>query len=264
MIEQAIREADSDWRFLTFEVDPGSFGDAMRGLRALGFRGMKVVSPHQTAVLEYVDEQLPHAKLAGTANCVRREGDQLLADNTLGQAVVALASDMSRNVVGQRVDVLGTGSAARAIATAVALAGAAQVTVIGRSSEAAEAIAKTISDGTSATAVTVAVTAAWPDGKVTVDPETNMLVNATTLGSYDGKAFPEIDPDSLRSELTVVDVSYNPPSTPLIQQAKEQGCQVIDGLSIFVEQTALALHSWSGIEADRNMMREAGEEFLSI
>ena len=256
LIEQAIREADSDWRFLTFEVEPDSLGDAMRGLRALQFRGIKVVNPFQTAVLEFVDELSPHAKLAGTANCIRRKGKTLMADNTLGQAVVALAGEMP----GRQVELFGAGSAARAVATAIALAGAQQITIINRSPEAAEAIAKIINDETS----TSAASAAWPDKQIVVNPETDVLINATRLGSYDHQDLPEVASDSLRKDLTVIDVSYNPPNTPLIQQALEQECPTINGLDIFVEQTALALQSWSGIEADREAMREAGEEFFAI
>ena len=38
----------------------------------------------------------------------------------------------------------------------------------------------------------------------------------------------------------------------------------VDGLSVLVEQTALALEAWSGIMADRGAMREAAEEYLGI
>jgi shikimate dehydrogenase len=49
-----------------------------------------------------------------------------------------------------------------------------------------------------------------------------------------------------------------------VREAERRGCRVIDGLDIFVEQTALALASWSGITADRAAMRDAAEEYLAI
>ena len=64
MIEQAIRQASVDVRFLTFEVSIDDFGDAMRGIRALGLRGVKITAPPREAVLQYGDRPTDHALLA--------------------------------------------------------------------------------------------------------------------------------------------------------------------------------------------------------
>ena len=56
LVEQAFERAGLDWRFMTFEVEPERLGDAMRGIRALGFHGVKVGEPFQATVLEHVDE----------------------------------------------------------------------------------------------------------------------------------------------------------------------------------------------------------------
>ena len=55
MIEQAFALSGLDWRFMSFEVAPDRLGDAMRGIRALGFRGVKVAEPHQETVIEYLE-----------------------------------------------------------------------------------------------------------------------------------------------------------------------------------------------------------------
>ena len=39
MIEKVFAHHDLDWRYLTFEVGPDSLGDAVRGLKVLGFCG---------------------------------------------------------------------------------------------------------------------------------------------------------------------------------------------------------------------------------
>ena len=56
LVEQAFAQSDLDWRFMTFEVEPEKLGDAMRGIRALGFRGVKVGEPFHESVIEHVDE----------------------------------------------------------------------------------------------------------------------------------------------------------------------------------------------------------------
>jgi shikimate 5-dehydrogenase len=39
---------------------------------------------------------------------------------------------------------------------------------------------------------------------------------------------------------------------------------VIDGVDLYVEQTALAFSTWTGVEPDKSAMREAAEEFLEL
>ena len=67
-----------------------------------------------------------------------------------------------------------------------------------------------------------------------------------------------------RVALVVVEAAYNTGRTWLTAQAAQKGCKIIDGLSIYVEQTALALKAWTGKMPDTAAMREAAEEFLGI
>jgi len=76
------------------------------------------------------------AALMGAVNCVVREGDRLIGDNTDGKGfMTALTQDAGVNLGGKRVVVLGAGGAARAITVELALAGAASLTVVNRSEE---------------------------------------------------------------------------------------------------------------------------------
>ena len=256
MIEQALHQAGSDWRFLTFEVGSEDLGDAIRGVRALGLRGAKIIEPHREAVLEFVDHQTRHARLARWANSITLANRQLTADNTVGKALVRLVD----TIAGKRFCILGAGLAARAIATALALDGAAELLVVSRSAEKGAAITQSVGEISGVATRHIN----WPDGKLTVAPQFEVLVNATSVGSAETDAPLAIDLDSLRTELTVADVSFTTPTTWLLRAAGERGCPSIDGLSLLVEQTAIALRAWSDIEADRAAMREAAEEFLAI
>src|SRR5216110_573150 len=72
MMEQAFADAWPDWRFLTGEVPTKKLADAMRGLRALGFKGANFTIPHKVAVIPYLDSLSPAAELMGAVNCVNR------------------------------------------------------------------------------------------------------------------------------------------------------------------------------------------------
>ena len=62
-----------DWRYVPLPVDPalpGAVGDAVRGMRAMGLRGINVTVPHKQAVLPFLDRIAPAAQAIA-----RREHD---------------------------------------------------------------------------------------------------------------------------------------------------------------------------------------------
>ena len=64
-------------------------------------------------------------------------------------------------------------------------------------------------------------------------------------------------PTRLLGHMTVADVIPNPPSPPLLRDAAARGCTVLDGLGMLVEQGAIGIRLWTGLEADRAVMRAA-------
>lgn len=259
LVEQAFAQKGLDWRFMTFEVEPERLGDAMRGIRALGFHGVKIGEPFHLSVIDHLDHLTDLARRCGSVNCITAAGDRLVGDNTEGLALAELVRQQV-NLAGKRAMVFGTGRLARAIAVSLAEAGLSAITVAGRNSTAAKQLAEVVRQQSG-----VAVThAELTGGAISLEPDTGLLVNATSLGMDDPYAKSPIDPNSFGSKLVVVDVAYNTPRTWLTQQAAERGCRIIDGLSLYVEQTALALRAWTGIMPDTVEMREAAEEFLGI
>ncbi|MGH3016238.1 MAG: shikimate dehydrogenase family protein [Gaiellaceae bacterium] len=89
MIEAAFASASLDAEYVSITVEPPDLEDALRGVRALGFRGLHVTVPHKVAVVPLVDELTPAAELAGAVNCVKREGRKLVGDNTDGKGFLA-------------------------------------------------------------------------------------------------------------------------------------------------------------------------------
>ena len=124
VVEQALVQAELDWRFLTFEVDEPLLEKALEGLDVLGFRGVLVAPEFRTAALEYLDTLTPRAAAAGSVDCLVRENDKIVGDNTFG-AALADALGGKEKVAERSVMVIGSGSVARAIASGACDAGAA-------------------------------------------------------------------------------------------------------------------------------------------
>ena len=57
--------------------------------------------------------------------------------------------------------------------------------------------------------------------------------------------------------MVVADAIPNPPRTHLIRTAEAAGCTVLDGLGMLVNQGAIAIRLWSGVDVDRTVMRHA-------
>ncbi|MFM7152160.1 MAG: shikimate dehydrogenase family protein, partial [Gemmataceae bacterium] len=85
MVEAAFRQMGLDWRYLTLEVKPEDLPAAIGGMKAMGFRGINCTIPHKVAVVKLLDELTPAAKAIGAVNCVVRQGDRLLGENTDGK-----------------------------------------------------------------------------------------------------------------------------------------------------------------------------------
>jgi shikimate dehydrogenase len=221
---------------------------------------VKVAEPHQVTVLEYLDELTDRARLCGSVNCVTSDGSRLLGDNTEGPALVDLLRSHA-DPAKQKAMVIGSGRLARAIAVALAQAGVMSIAVASRSPESGQRLVSYIESETSAAVSLVEFSDREP---IKIAGDVTLLVNASSLSTADPGAVLPIELAAQGASGVVVDVSYGSPNTWLTQQAAQRGCQVIDGVDLYVEQTALAFSTWTGVEPDKAAMREAAEEFLEL
>ncbi|HQG03373.1 MAG TPA: shikimate dehydrogenase [Thermoleophilia bacterium] len=67
-----------DYAYVPLPVAPDRVADAVRGLRALGFRGANVTIPHKAAVIPYLDWLERDAELAEAVNTIVVEDDGTL------------------------------------------------------------------------------------------------------------------------------------------------------------------------------------------
>jgi shikimate dehydrogenase len=259
--EAAFKALDLDWRYLTIEVYPQDLADAIRGLRAFNMRGINLTIPHKVAVLEHLDAVADDARLIGAVNTVRRDGDRLIGENTDGKGFLrSLREDARLDPAGKRVVVLGAGGAARAITVELALAGAAELTVVNRSPERGTTLVGLLNEKTTTSAQFVP----WSQ-TFTVPTETDVLVNATSIGLFPNVTEkPDIDYDAIRANMTVCDVIPNPPNTPFLQAAKERGARTLDGLGMLVYQGAIGFKLWTGRDAPVEVMHRALAEAFGL
>lgn len=260
MQEQAFAALGLNWRYLTLEVEPGALPDAVRGMRAMGFAGANCTIPHKIAVMAHLDHITDTARKIGAVNTVVRQADgSLLGENTDGKGFIRSVRETGLDLRGVRAVVLGAGGAARAIAVELAEAGASHLTLVNRTEGRGSDLAAQVRERTGVAADFVP----WQPG-YRVPSGTQLLVNATSIALFPNVTDEvPIDYESIRAGMVVSDVIPNPPDTPFLKRAREQGAATLDGLGMLVYQGAIAFKMWTGEEAPVEVMRRALEEVFS-
>ncbi len=257
MVEAAYRYHGMAWRYLNAEVPPERLADAVRGARAMGWAGFNCSLPHKVTVIEHLDHLAPSARIIGAVNTVVVRDGLLVGENTDGQGFVEALRPVC-SIEGQRVTVFGAGGAARAVAVELALAGAAHITVVNRGRPRGQALADLIAGRTAASAECLHWRPAMP-----IPVGSGIVVNATSIGLHpQGDERLDIDWATLRPGMVVADAIPNPPRTHLIRTAQAAGCTVLDGLGMLVNQGAIAIRLWSGVDVDRSVMRRTLEDLF--
>lgn len=161
---------------------------------------------------------------------------------------------------GKKVILLGAGGAARAIATELLLAGAAEVRVVNRNAERGQEM---VDDLAAKTGKPIRFTP-WRATHA-VDEDTDILVNATSIGLYpDVDAMPSVSLDAAPAHCVVCDAVFNPPKTALLRAAAEKGLRTVDGLTMLVNQGVIGYEAWTGEKPDERAMRSALESVFGV
>ncbi len=261
MQDAAFQELGLNWRYLNVEVSPNDLADAVRGVRAFNIAGFNLTIPHKVAVMQHLDEIAEDAQIIGAVNTVKRDGDKLIGENTDGKGFLyGVRHDAGLDPKDKRVVMLGAGGAARAIGTELAFAGISELTVVNRTVERGEEVTNRLREKTGANVTFVP----W-DGTYAVPADTDILVNATSIGLYpDVDTMPDVDISAAPNTMLVCDVIPNPPSTPFLRAAEARSMPTLDGLSMLVYQGMIGFEIWTGQKAPVDVMKRALQEAFGV
>lgn len=238
MQRQFAEQLELDFLYAPFLVAAEHLPSALRGLQALGVRGINVTIPHKEALLPFVDELSPRAAAIGAVNTLLFEHGRILGENT---DVTGFANALRRHAgaISGPCLVIGAGGAARAILHALANEGATPIYLANRTLARAEALAAEFPT-LPIHPLALSHTAIAPHlGSI------QLLVNTSSRGLR-GENHPEIELERLPQSGIVCDIVYKPLQTPLLAAAKTHGLRCVDGLGMLVEQGAESFRIWTG------------------
>ncbi len=259
IIQNAAFEAlDLNFVFLAYKVKTSGLEDAVNGARALNIRGLNVTMPHKTRIIDFLDRIDLSAQIIKSVNTVLNKENLLFGFNTDGVGALRALKENGVEPKGRKVLLLGAGGAARAIAYTLAKE-ADELVVLNRTVKSSHNLAKLLEK-------TVGKKVA--SGSLSISDiqrnlqDSDILINATSLGMKPKPQESPVPIKLLRRDLSVMDIVYNPIETRLIKDAKSIGAVVIGGIEMLIYQGAASFEIWTGKSAPIQVMKKAALSHL--
>jgi shikimate dehydrogenase len=261
MHNAAFQQMGMDYIYLAFRVEAGELGKAIEGTRALNIRGLNVTIPHKVAVMQFLDKLDPLAEKIGAVNTIVNDEGILTGYNTDASGFLQPLLERGIQPSRKRVIVLGAGGASRAISFMLADSGA-ELAILNRREELnwAKELAERISQAFSREVPALELN---DDNLARALNETDILVNATSVGMSPRSDETPVSPDLLRPELVVYDIVYNPLQTRLLKEAEAVGANTIGGIEMLVWQGVLAFEKWTDHKPPIDLMKEKAINLLT-
>jgi shikimate dehydrogenase len=216
--------------------DP-SIETILRVARDIDAKGLSVTIPFKRDVMACLDEIDDAARQIGAANTVVFACGSAHGYNT---DWLGIRKPLAGHA-GARAVLLGAGGVAAAAAYALVDLGM-EVTILNRTPAKAQALAEKYG----------CRWGGWDEfGRTNPD----LVVNATSLGMQPDTRSPLRD-DQLKKEMTVCDLVYTPPVTPLIAAARKAGCATVTGTEIFIQQAREQFRLFFGIDVPDTVIQE--------
>lgn len=204
----------------------------VRGLKGGVIRGLNVTAPFKERALQLADDADETARRAGSANLLLFQADGTIeARSTDGLGLLGAVAEQARGFSFDRpAAILGAGGAARAAAAALLDAGCPEIRIVNRTASRAEELVFAFRERLKAYPLTRADEAMG---------EVGLLVNAAAGG-------PSPPLDILPEGAVVMDMTYRPLKTAILQAAQSRGLQPVDGLAMLIHQAIPSFEAFYG------------------
>ncbi len=231
--------------YLAFETRDAE--GCARGMRALGIKGMSVTLPLKSAVLPYLDHVDGMAEQIGAVNTIVNNNGRLIGYNTDAVGALKALQDVV-DLSGMSCLIVGAGGAARAIGFVLRQEGA-RLTIANRSPGRGMELARSLQSP-------------FVPLRDLLRIDADILIQTTPVGMFPHTGQCPVPEGLLQGGTVVMDVIYNPVETKLLKAARDHGCRIVSGLSMFINQGAEQFRLWTGVEPPLKEMTGVVKEAL--
>ncbi|QOZ78726.1 shikimate dehydrogenase [Bradyrhizobium sp. CCBAU 53351] len=228
---------------LVYEAIEGplnGFSERVDQFRAEGAKGLNITAPFKLDAFAYANEHSESATRAGAANCMKFEGDRIIAENFDGVGLVRdITVNLDVKMKGRRVLMLGAGGAARGALLPFLREEPSELVLVNRTLAKAVALAEEFAGCGPLMVSGYTELADLAEGY-------DVVVNATSA-SLRGQ-MPPLPRNVLRGAELAYELAYGKGLTPFLQAARAEGvAKLADGVGMLVEQAAEAFSWWRGV-----------------
>jgi len=249
-----------DYAYVAFPVKAEEVPAAIAGMKALNMRGLSVTMPHKVAVVPLLDRLDPLAEKIGAINTIVNDDGTLTGYNTDATGFLQAMLERGVEPKGKNIAVMGAGGASRAVSFILADRGA-ELVILNRLLELDWAVdlARKISQ---AFGKNVDALELNTDNLAKTLENTDILVNATSVGMSPDIDETPVPSGLLKPDLTVYDIIYNPVKTRLLKDAEAAGAVTISGVDMLVWQGVQAFEKWTGLTPPFDVMKAEAVKYL--
>jgi shikimate dehydrogenase len=245
--------------YIPFEVKEDAFGETVKSMKYFNFAGGNVTSPYKTTIIQYLDEIDEKAEIIGAVNTLTLNNGVLKGFNTDGDGLVeSLRYEKNVDPKGSTFIILGSGGAARAIVMTLALEGAAKIYIANRTLSKALELAKDVNKIRNC-AEAVEMKSSELQRYI---PDADVIINTTKVGMYPHVDETPIEIKVTNNKLVACDIVYNPIQTKFLQSMAQQGCDVVTGVGMLVNQGVEAFKIWTNKTPPRDQLYALVNETL--
>jgi shikimate dehydrogenase len=245
----AYRELEMECTYIAYRVIQGDLATGIESLKRINISGFNVTIPHKVEMMKYLNSVDENCKKIGAVNTVLNDDGMLRGFNTDMDGFLEPIKRKDIKIKDSKILLLGAGGAARAIVTGFQKENAKNVTIVNRTKNNGDELAKFSSEiGLNASSKTI-------EEMNELDSDFDFIVNASSLGLKNEKNI--IPLKFFTEETTVYDIVYKPVKTDLINKAKEQNCKIIFGYEMLLGQAIRSFEIWLDKKAPYEIMKRS-------
>ena len=230
--------------YVPFPAD--SIADFMELAAELGVSGLSVTVPYKEAVLSFLGERSATVQAIGACNTIRRCPQGWYGTNTatMGFSDSLLEFTGRSNLKRQRVTIIGSGGAAKAVAAEVFRLGG-KALILNRTIYKARELA-------------LPYRFTWGGldnrGIEMMDKYSDIIIQTTSAEMQGGPSSDPLEMFNFSGTEEVMDLVYKPEMTPFLKRAATAGCRVLNGYDMLIRQARYQYTQFLGKEFPEQLL----------
>ncbi|MCL4380661.1 shikimate dehydrogenase [Candidatus Marsarchaeota archaeon] len=241
--------------FLAFDVDAKDLGNAIKGIKAYGIKGMTLTSPHKEKAIKLVDKIDKFAKALGAVNTVVNKNNILYGYNTDAIGFINALKSQKISLKSKNISIIGAGGAARAFAfSLIYFARVSKINVVNRTLEHANQLKHDAERHFAGKKISTYKL--YSKQAEAILAGSDIIINATNI-TLENDRFTPVPKRILNKNMVVFDANYSPLNNRLIKEANEAGCKTISGIELLVFQGIAAFNLFTNQKISYKIMKEA-------